>query len=371
MATTSKPFQIFKPGRHTANSGVALAFSESDLAASAAAYDPAVSEAPIVVGHPKIDGPAYGWVKSLAFSDGALEADPHQVDPEFAEIVEAGRFKKISAAFYAPDAKNNPVPGVYYLRHVGFLGAAAPAVKGLRTPEFGEAEEGVVEFSEWDDITNASLWRSMREWILGRFGTEEADRVIPGYQVQGLEQSAQQEIAKESTAAAPLFSEPDQQPKKETSLVTPEHAAALEAENAQLKEQIRQGHVAVIHASNLAFAEALIAAGKVLPAEQSVVVATLDHFAAQDAPVEFAEGDEKKPLLEGLKTLLERLPQAVEFTEVATSDNVGSASANSVEFAAPVGHTVDGEQMSIHRKALAYQSDHPGVDYIAAVKAVS
>ena len=124
----AKPLQIFKPGRHTAMSGASLAFSESDLAASAAAYDPAVFQAPIVVGHPKTDDPAYGWVSALAFADGALEASPEQVDPAFAEIVEAGRFKKISAAFYAPEAPNNPVPGVYYLRHVGFLGAAAPAV---------------------------------------------------------------------------------------------------------------------------------------------------------------------------------------------------------------------------------------------------
>ena len=85
----AKPLQIFKPGRHTALSGASLAFSESDLAASAAAYDPAVFQAPIVVGHPKTDDPAYGWVRALSFADGALEASPDQVDPAFAEIVSA------------------------------------------------------------------------------------------------------------------------------------------------------------------------------------------------------------------------------------------------------------------------------------------
>ena len=69
---TNKPIQIFKPGTHTAMSGAVLAFSESDLAACAAAYDPAKHEAPLVVGHPKHDAPAYGWVKQLAFADGAL-----------------------------------------------------------------------------------------------------------------------------------------------------------------------------------------------------------------------------------------------------------------------------------------------------------
>ncbi|MFS2072756.1 hypothetical protein ACEN9D_28795 [Pseudomonas sp. CT11-2] len=40
------------------------------------------------------------------------------------------------------------MPGVYYLRHVGFLGAQPPAVKGLRPIELAEGEPGVIEFSE-------------------------------------------------------------------------------------------------------------------------------------------------------------------------------------------------------------------------------
>ena len=144
MTLQTKPLQIFKPGRHTAMSGAALDFSVDDLAASAAAYDPALSEAPIVVGHPVTDAPAYGWVKSLAFAGGGLEAEPDQVDPAFAEMVAAGRFKKISASFYPPASKNNPAPGVYYLRHVGFLGAQPPAVKGLRAPSFAEGGDVVI-----------------------------------------------------------------------------------------------------------------------------------------------------------------------------------------------------------------------------------
>lgn len=378
MANTSKPLQIFKPGRHTAMSGDTLAFSESDLAACAAAYDPALFEAPIVVGHPKVDSPAYGWVKSLAYA-GALDAEPHQVDPAFAEMVSAGRFKKISAAFYAPNAKNNPVPGVYYLRHVGFLGAVPPAVQGLRTPEFAEADDGVVEFSEWDDVTNASLWRSLRDWVISKFGQEEADRVIPGYQVQSLEQSAQQELAKDaaetSGAASPLFSEPSQLT-KETS-VTPEQKAALEDENARLKSDLAAANAAAlahkqaeIHRNSVAFAESLIDDGKLLPAEQAVTVAALDHFADQEKPIEFAEGDVTKPLAEGFKAFLGGLPKRIEFSEVATSAKTLTAE-STLEFAAPSGHSVDGDQLVLHRKALAYQADHPGVDYVSAVKAVS
>lgn len=366
--------QIFKPGRHTAMSGAALAFSESDLQASAAAYDPAKHEAPIVVGHPKTDGPAYGWVKSLGFSEGGLEAQPDQVDAAFSEMVAAGRFKKISASFYSPDSPSNPVPGVYYLRHVGFLGAQPPAVKGLRAPEFAEAEEGVVdfeEFADWSDVQNASLWRRMRDFLISQFGLEKADSIVPDYAVATLEHEARTDS---ELNPVPSFSDPVTQPAKEASLVTPEQAAALEAENAQLKQKVsdaeardKAAKVAVIGAGNAAFSEALIKAGKLLPAENAVVLATLDFFATQETAVEFSEGDVKKPLVDGFKAFLTALPKRVEFGEVAGA----GPDAKTVEFAAPRGHSVDGSRLDIHQRALAHQSAHPGVDYIAAVKAVS
>ncbi|MBU1230253.1 MAG: hypothetical protein KKA55_08085 [Proteobacteria bacterium] len=145
---TPAPIHIFRPGTQTDVSGTTLAFTEAMLEASAKAYDPALHEAPLVVGPPQTDAPAYGWVQALAFSQSGLAASPHQVDPEFAELVRAGRFKKISASFYTPDSPQNPVPGVFYLRHVGFLGAAAPAVKGLKPVAFAAGEEGVVEFTD-------------------------------------------------------------------------------------------------------------------------------------------------------------------------------------------------------------------------------
>jgi hypothetical protein len=146
---------VFRAGRHAPMSGGSLEFSEADLAATARAYDPAKHEAPIVVGHPKLDAPAYGWVGSLAVEGGDLFAAPRQVEPAFAEIVEAGRFKKISASFFTPQNPDNPVPGTYYLKHVGFLGAAAPAVKGLKPIEFATDDAGTVTV-EFGDVP---AWR--------------------------------------------------------------------------------------------------------------------------------------------------------------------------------------------------------------------
>lgn len=368
----SKPIQIFKPGRHTAMSGAELAFSEADLAATAAAYDPSLAEAPIVVGHPAHDLPAYGWIKALSFADGGLEAEADQVDPAFAEMVAAGRFKKISASFYPPDSKNNPHPGVYYLRHVGFLGAAAPAVKGLRTPAFADAADAVTfEFGEYDDVANAQLWRSLREWLIGKFGQDEADKVVPGYQVATLEQGAQDELRDaqaEAGAVSPGFSEPPNP--KETSIVTPEEKATLEAENAQLKSQLAALKTAQIHADNVSYVESLVASGHMVPAQVDVAVATLDFFSAAETPVEFGEGDDKAPLVDGFRKFLGELPKRIEFGETATGDKAAGEGDARVEFAAPSGYSVDADALAIHQKALAHQAQHK-TDYLAAVKAVS
>lgn len=362
-----KPIQIFRPGRHVAMSGDVLDFTEADLAACAAAYDPAKHEAPIVVGHPKLDAPAYGWAKSLAFA-GALEAEPHQVEPAFGEMVAAGRFKKVSASFFSPTSPQNPVPGVWYLRHIGFLGAQPPAVKGLRTPEFAEGEEGVVEFADWAAQQNAGLWRRMRDFLIAQFGLEKADTVIPDYSIGTLEDAARAEPSPQPALSA--FSEP---PTKEAA-VTPEEKAALEAENQRLKQQLadnaaRDAAAAATarHAAHASFADAQVAAGRLTPAQQGVAVAALDALA--EAPVEFGEGDAKKPLAEAFKDFLAALPKQVEFGEAAAK-GAAAGTAATAEFAAPAGFAVDGEAAALHRKALAHQAQHK-TDYLTAVKAVS
>ena len=58
--------EIFRPGRHTDDQGIAHHFSEADVDGMAASYNPALREAPLTVGHPKDNLPAYGWVKAVS-----------------------------------------------------------------------------------------------------------------------------------------------------------------------------------------------------------------------------------------------------------------------------------------------------------------
>lgn len=371
------PIQIFKAGTHTAMSGVTLAFSEADLTAMVDAYDQSLHEAPIVVGHPKHDAPAYGWVKSLARVGDVLLANPTQVDPAFAEMVGAGRFKKVSASFYAPGAPNNPVPETYYLRHVGFLGARPPAVKGLRDAQFADTEEGVLtlEFGDWADTVNAGMWRRLRDFFIDQFGLEKADVVIPDYSVQTLEAEANKpEPDRAEAAPFPAYSEVEM-PGTETHGPTPAELAARESALAAQETALNAREQALKDAETQArrksisdFAERLEAEGRLLPRHRAGLV---EFMAAQtdDAVLEFGEGEAafKGASLEWLKGFLADLPVQVDYAERAR----GGATEPPARFAAPEHHQVDQGRMALHTKALAYQEAHPGTSYADAVLTIS
>jgi len=362
---TPAPIEIFKPGKHTAMSGAVLDFSESDLQAMVDAYDPAIYDAPLVVGHPKLDAPAYGWVKSLSFADGIVNAEPQDVDAEFAELVKAKRFKKVSASFFAPDSPRNPKPGSYYLRHVGFLGAQPPAVKGLKSVNFADGDEITIEFGDWEDRTNAGLWRGMRDWLIAKFGLEEADKALPAWNVQTLADIAAQPETSETSAFA-------DQPTHEENHVTPEQKAALEAENAQLKAQLATAEAsqaaaakAKRHDDNVSFAEQLVSDGKLAPKHKDAVVAFLD-FSEADAALEFGEGDAKQPLAGAFKTFLGDLPKVVEFAEQATH---GRATTAATDDDAQFAESADPERIKQHQAIKAHMAEHK-VDYATAARAV-
>lgn len=153
-----QPIHFFRPGRHVASNGTEINFSEARLAEIASSYSPALHEAPIVVGHPKTDAPAYGWVDRVEARPDGLYAVPKAVNAEFAELVRRGAYKKVSGSFFSPDHPNHPKPGSYYLRHIGFLGAMPPAVKGLQPVNFTDEAAHVIDLEDsFVDLREHSL----------------------------------------------------------------------------------------------------------------------------------------------------------------------------------------------------------------------
>ncbi|MCC6195710.1 MAG: peptidase [Burkholderiales bacterium] len=366
---------IFRPGRHTDMHGRTIEFTEDDVEATARAYDPAKYEAPLVVGHPDTNAPAYGWVRALTFAD-TLQAEPDQVDPAFAELVNAGRYKKISASFYLPEAPGNPVPGVYYLRHVGFLGAVAPAVKGLKAASFRADEAGVVEFGDAYAMSLiASMFRRMRDAWIEKYGREEADKVIEDWQVQSIEDAARAERdddAVEAPAyAAPPTDERDRMSADNERRLTDELAAAnrtIEEQAAALAAQQREAR----RVEFTGFADNLVREGRLLPTALAGALAFAVTLPTDQDSVVFGEGDgaTKQSPYAWFRDFLAAQPKLVEFGEHAAARRQPTAP-TAADFAGPAGVAIDSEGLDLHQRALAYQRANAGTDYITAVRAVS
>jgi len=126
-----KDFEIFSTGTHTASNGVTKTYTEDDLDQIVEKYNTSDHTAPIVVGHPKSNAPAWGWIEKLYRNGQKLLAKPKDLVKEFVDAVKEKKFLKRSASF-TPDM---------LLNHVGFLGAAVPAVKGLSDIEFNSSDE--------------------------------------------------------------------------------------------------------------------------------------------------------------------------------------------------------------------------------------
>lgn len=278
---------ILRPGHFTAMGGEPIELTQADLADLAETYDPERYEAPIVVGHPADNDPAYGWVARLEVDAEGLHAVPSHIAPELRQAVAERRYRQVSASLYPPSSSANPHPGKWSLRHVGVLGAQPPAVKGLRSIQLGDGA-GCVCLS----LPNEDL--SMAE-------TPMADDVTA--QQAELEQRLAEVTVQQAALAAQLaeLAEREQQlAQREQQVAQAEARMAMEMATRRTQEITD-------------FAEGLVQAGKLLPRDQSLVVGVLDHFAA--APLNFAEGDAQVDIGTRLRAFLESQPVQVDFGE--------------------------------------------------------
>ncbi|MBA4792294.1 MAG: peptidase [Phenylobacterium sp.] len=329
--------QAFKPGKHRAVDGKVYEFSEAQVAEIAASYDPALSAAPIVLGHPKMDDPAWGWVKGLRVDEaGALVPEYEKVDPAFAEGVEAGRYRYTSAAFYAPDDSRNPKPGTWYLRHIGYLGATPPSVKGLRAA-FSEEEAGFVAFGAADGYWVKDILRGVRDFFIEKFGLEDADRVIPSYAIDNIEREPAQPgfaeggqeptTGQETTPAISASASEGGEPGADAPQADADREAALaarEADVAKREAAFAEADRAAARAEDGVFLDGLVSEGRLPPAQRDRAAALFARLGG-DTTVEFAEAG-ADPRAE-LRELLDGLGVSIQFAEFARPDGFDPADA--------------------------------------------
>lgn len=349
-ATPTLPdgIEIFRAGRHTDDSGVVHTFGPAELRSMAASYSPELREAPLTIGHPKDNLPAYGWVKSVAQNANTLVITPHQVEPQFAQMVSAGRFKKRSASFYTPHSPHNPTPGHWYLRHVAFLGAQPPAIAGLKDIAFSQDDAGAVCFSEALSADPADPAPTLIPTPTPTPPTtQDPTDMSKELQAQLDEANAKLQAANAATAKA----------QTEAATAT-QKAATAEATAASFAEQARADR----KAGFVSFAQAQVQAGKLLPKDEAMAVATLQAL-ADAQPVEFAEGDATRKVspAQWLQDHLASAAPAVSFGEFAPGKGTGQIQPGSAR---------GKSDAEIDTAARSFMRTHK-VDYAEALGAVT
>lgn len=284
---TDQWIELFRAGDY----GAKGKFTVQDLDRIAASYDPSFHEAPLVIGHPESNKPAYGWIDRLKRSGEVLLGKPKQVDPEFEAGVEAGRFKKRSVAFYK-------TPSGYSLRHVGFLGAKPPDVKGLADAVFHDQDTEVIEVTFEEDsmqFDEKGFFERLGAWLKDNLGTARSA------EVKTFSEDDVKRIAADAakTAAAEA--------------VKPLQTTIAEQQLKIVKFE-EDGKAAKTATAATAAIDKLKAAGKWLPAFDKMGVALVfDELAKSTETVEFGEGADKKKVspVEVLASFFDQLPKIV------------------------------------------------------------
>lgn len=339
-----KKIKMLKPGTFKSMSGKVVNLTEEHLRATAAAYSPAIYACPMVIGHPTVESPSYGKIGAADFSDNFLNGEPDKVDAAFAKIVNGGYYDHVSLSLFEPESPSNPVPGVYYPRHLGFLGAAAPAVPGLGTVSLAAEEQGVVSFAlgrngmvdlgSYEDRVLVRILRNLKNVLIGEWGKEKADATIDEWDLQSLTEEAVRPEPPVEISPEPAFAEQSQ---GGAMTLTPAQLAK-ETELNQREAALKKTENSNKHTSNLEFAEGLIKEGKLLATQKAALVGVLDFAAGvtEGDTIEFGEGDAKKTEapLATLKGLFGAMPKVIEFAELG-----GGADPAAQQKAAPANLT--------------------------------
>ncbi len=342
---------VFRADTHRDSAGRERTWSTDDLDSIVSAHERG-DPAPVVVGHPQMSTPAWGWIDGLRRTGDRLQARLRDVDPAFREAVEAGRYAGRSVALQG-DGDG------FRLQHLGFLGGAAPAVQGLAPTQFSGAPAHTYSFAaseleSWGWASVARVFRRLRDWLIEKEGVERADALIGDFDIEQVNDAKERSDAPAAAFADASHDDAGDADKAAAATDTntgtegemPEDqkkaAEAAERERLAADRKALDEREAALEAERAAFAaeeqrrqaetelDAHIAAGRVLPAEKdglSAFMATLPD--GEDATITFAGGGAERTETPRayFSELLKRLPKRIDYGETAAGGD-GPADAN-------------------------------------------
>ncbi|WP_300786527.1 phage protease [uncultured Desulfovibrio sp.] len=256
----AKWIEIARTGTFTDSAGREQTFTAGDLDAIARRYDPAKRDAPLCFGHPQSDkAPAFGWVDRLKSEGGRLYASFSRVPDEVRELVAKGHYRHVSMSL---------MPDRVSLRHVALLGAAQPAIDGLKAVEFSDGGEAIT-------VDFAATTRGDDSMT-----TEELQRQIGQLQAQLETLKAENASLKKQAETHKQDRDKAESAKNEAERKAEKTGADFAAYREKVEGERREARVA-----------GLVKAGKVKPAEKAGVLEFAAKLAAREGTVDFAAPD--------------------------------------------------------------------------------
>ncbi|GAB3021677.1 hypothetical protein GCM10027098_16270 [Bowmanella dokdonensis] len=380
--TTLPWFEVFHAGKHTDRHGQTLDFSRADLEQVVSNFEP--GKVPLIISHPEADTPVYGFAQSIKLSDDdKLYLDGDQVNVEFAKSVITGSYGRRSLGL-----KRNKQKG-WYIDHVAFLGAQAPALdlQPVGQYHFAAEQEPAPHQFEFSIETQTAdtlvrLMRGLRDFFVETLGIEKANQIVDKWELDWLQRASVKEDLQDDHLH-PEFSKPKAEDDMGT--ITQEQLDAAIAKAAKdaadntkaefsqslsdaearakaAEDKLAKAEFAKQVADNQKLVDAAVTAGKLTPAQAAGYAEFMAHLQALDGDQAFEfsrnDGDNKEQvksnLFEFAKQHLDSLGTRSPLGDAPELHNAGPAFSDD----------------ELDAKAVEYQKKHD-CDYVTAVTAVS
>lgn len=176
---------IFKAGKQTDSKGRTASYSQSDLdemVANASVESPV----PHVITHKELYSPfSYAQSPELKREGDVLYSRQEKIEPQFEKLVQDGNL-------FERSVRLRKTADGWRVGHVAWLGAEPPAVADLPPVEYESSADEVFDFEmDWETPNVlARMLRRMREFLIEKFSVEEADKVIPDWEVDSMSSHA-------------------------------------------------------------------------------------------------------------------------------------------------------------------------------------
>jgi len=280
--------ELFRAGKQTDSAGNSHNWTVAELDEIVSNFK---EDVPATLGHKVNDKPAFAWFKKLWREGNVLFGEMGEIVDEFGVMLKNKMFKNRSIALRADNS----------LRHVAFLGAEAPAVKGLEGFAFAEddSEFNTFDFSEGNDDNKPSFMDNLKSAL--NILNISFNEPTP----EDTEMSELTDLQAEMKTLTGKFAEQD----KKIETLTGEVKTANEGKKTAEKEfsEYKEGES---KNAIIAFADKMVADKKMLPADKDSEVAmmvSIDGLEAHD----FSEGEGTKK-----KSPLQKYQETIEAREV-------------------------------------------------------